>query len=142
MTHGNVSVASSVAGYYLKNILTLTSQERLIHLQIGDSWIDKTGKVSTSPIKSTLVVNSKHYPYSLSVWLSHDDYLDFMVSHKQTAMAILILFCAAIAWYTYWVTGKPESMKDKIDELFATKSLSLIFSPTLTGNTGLSVRKS
>ena len=29
MTHGNVSVASSVAGYYLKNILTLTSQERL-----------------------------------------------------------------------------------------------------------------
>ncbi|MCG7488106.1 EAL domain-containing protein [Vibrio sp. Of14-4] len=121
MTHGNVSVASSVAGYYLKNILTLTSQERLIHLQIGDSWIDKTGKVSTSPIKSTLVVNSKHYPYSLGVWLSHDDYLDFMVSHKQTAMAILILFCAAIAWYTYWVTGKPDSMKDKIERAIHSK---------------------
>ena len=121
MTHGNISVASSIAGYYLKNILTLTSQERLIHLQIGDSWIDKTGKVSTSPIKSTLRVNSKHYSYSLSVWLSKDDYLDFMISHKQSAMVILVLFCAAMAWYTYWVTGKPESMKDKIERAIHNK---------------------
>ena len=121
MTNGGISVASSISGYYLKNILTLTSQEKMIHLQIGETWIDKTGHVSTSLIKSTLRVNSKHYAYSLSVWLSGDDYVDFMVSHKQSAMVILIGFCAVIAWYTYWVTGKPESMKDKINRAIYNK---------------------
>ncbi|NOH73219.1 EAL domain-containing protein [Vibrio pectenicida] len=121
MTNGEISVASSISGYYLKNILTLTSQEKMIHLQIGETWIDKTGHVSTSPIKSTLRVNSKHYAYSLSVWLSGDDYVDFMVSHKQSAMIILIGFCAVMAWYTYWITGKPESMKDKINRAIYNK---------------------
>lgn len=116
---GNTGVGVSVSGYYLKNILSLTLKDLDTYLQVGEKWINKAGQISDQPLPVTIQVESKDYPYRLQVSLFHDDYVNYLLSHKRSTIFIIILFALSMSWLIFVATGQTPSMEDKLRQALA-----------------------
>ncbi|MBF4270415.1 cyclic diguanylate phosphodiesterase, partial [Vibrio anguillarum] len=68
------TVITGVTAYYLTNILILLDYYGHLSFHVGDNYLDQTGAVMTQPLSPTLRNTSHHYPYSLAVKLTINDY--------------------------------------------------------------------
>lgn len=109
--NGDVTIISSVSGYYIRQILTSISEDQHILLHIDAQVMDKQKFFKSHLTSPTLAIHSLQYPYSLSIKLTYDDYIQHILEHKLLLVFYFLLLCGALSGASYRLMNKPETLE-------------------------------
>ncbi|WP_440885324.1 EAL domain-containing protein [Vibrio campbellii] len=110
----NAIVVSSVSGYHIRQILQSVSEERTILLHIDDKVMDKQKVLDPLTAKTSIRLASSNYPYSLSIELTHQDYVEHILEHKLFLVMYFLLLCGALSGTSYFLMNKPDTLESLI----------------------------
>ena len=100
---GHRSVLVSLYGFHLVNVLGLINAKTLLLIQVGDTWIDRYGKVSGSALPAYEVartlVSSESYPYKVVAGFGTDEIWQVAVT-EYPALFALLLFLGSVSAVT------------------------------------------
>lgn len=108
------TVFSGVSIYYIRNILSLIKSYGSTSLHIGERWFNDKGVITDSSVPTTIEQTSRKYPYSLSTFLTKQDYWNYFIDAKHTSLWLLLLMSFSSSVYTFWRQGQINALDPEI----------------------------
>ncbi|NAW96923.1 EAL domain-containing protein [Vibrio sp. V23_P3S9T160] len=128
------TVITGVTAYYLTNILILLDYYGHLSFHVGDNYLDQTGAVMTQPLSPTLRNTSHHYPYSLAVKLTINDYWLYFKNTKQTSTMLVLLMSIGLGGFAYWKLGQASSMQGEVKRAIQSNEFIPYVQPIVDGS--------
>lgn len=109
---GKGSVLVAIDGYYLLNILGISSQNSKLALVVGTHTLLADGSVVQTPstrLSGYMTLASARYPFQVITRITRDEYVSHVWRYSRGGLILYPLLALLIGAGTFWMTGRSGS---------------------------------
>lgn len=131
------SVLVGVDGYYLRNILDISSKNSQMALIVGTSAMYGDGRIGEVPSPSEpgyLVFASAIYPYQVATRVTREDYLDHAWRHSWGSIMLYPLLGLLVGVGTFRLMGRSHSPEEELKRALIDEEFIPYLQPVVSGD--------